>query len=114
MAVRKKTTCLRTAGRRMGIRNSQKYGVKKCPGTLPEIEGPAYKAKCGSSLKSSGRYDPYEFSCVIEDAGDGIALITNASGAIPTAYRNDFWHKLKAMGFSMVRWVRVVERALGD
>jgi len=45
---------------------------------------------------------PYEFACVIQDVGDGVALICNASGEAPA--RKDLGEKLKALAFDRVRW----------
>jgi len=77
---------------------------------LEPIEGRAFLAKHGKQLESTTNLDPYEFACVIQDVGDGVALICNASGEAPA--RKDLGEKLKRFGFNRVRWVRVVERKL--
>lgn len=83
------------------------------PWILEKIEYDAWTAKYGQDLYDTGRYDPYELACVIEDRGDGVALVSNASGnsgRIPS--HNELRQMLIDLGFERVRWVRVVEEAL--
>ncbi|MDY0324801.1 MAG: hypothetical protein RBQ87_01340 [Candidatus Cloacimonadaceae bacterium] len=83
------------------------------PWILEKLEHPAWAAKYGPELRDTARYDPYELSCVIEDRGDGIAYVSNASsgnGKIPG--RNELREILIGLGFQRVRWVRVVDECL--
>lgn len=80
---------------------------------LEKLECPAWTAKYGSALHDIGRHDPYEFTCVIEDRGDGIAYVSHASGAggrIPE--RAGLRRLLIDLGFERVRWIRVVDEVL--
>lgn len=38
---------------------------------IEKTKNQTWYAKWGKDLKSTERNDPYEFACVIEDAGDG-------------------------------------------
>lgn len=79
---------------------------------IEKAKGQAYKAKWGKELKSTDRFDSYEFSCVIEGMGDGIALVENASGNAPISDRSGFFKALKELGFKKVRWIRIIEKDL--
>lgn len=78
---------------------------------IEPIQNKAFALKWGPDLEDTNRYDPYEFSCIVEDVGDGIALIGNASG-FPVIDRQSLREKLIALGFKEVRWVRVVSKKL--
>ncbi|MDX9785436.1 MAG: hypothetical protein RBT11_01575 [Desulfobacterales bacterium] len=83
------------------------------PWILEKLEHPAWAAKYGPELRDTTRYDPYELACVIEDRGDGIAYISNASGGqgrLPD--RSDLRNMLINLGFIKVRWIRVIEEDL--
>ena len=82
------------------------------PWVIEKIEHNCYAAKFGERLESTERYDPYYFSCIIEDVGNGIALISNATGDFRVSGRNELENKLVELGFTQVRWVRVVTRTL--
>ncbi|MDX9788880.1 MAG: hypothetical protein RBT11_19040 [Desulfobacterales bacterium] len=83
------------------------------PWILEKLEHPAWAAKYGPELRDTTRYDPYALSCVIEDRGDGVALVSNAagnSGRIPA--REELRGMLIDLGFSRVRWIRLIDEEL--
>ena len=85
------------------------------PWIIEPINHKSYTAKYGECLKDTCRYDPYEMSCVIEDRGDGIAYIENASGKInKIPSMKDFRKKLKELGFKKARWIRIVDIDISD
>ena len=84
------------------------------PWVIEKIENECFAGKYGPNLKNTKRFDEYEFSCVIEDAGNGVALIHNASGNGKIKDRADLEQKLIDMGFVEVRWIRVVRHKLQE
>jgi len=85
------------------------------PWIIEEVENKCYAAKFGVELNSTENYDPYTFSCIIEDVGNGVALITNAmSEKVKLVKPKELKEKLLSLGFKEVRWVRVVHYSLKD
>ena len=82
------------------------------PWVLEKIQHTAWTAKYGQQLHDTSRYDPYELSCIIEDRGDGVAYVSNATGKGRVPARNEFRQKLIDLGFERVRWVRVIDEQL--
>lgn len=82
------------------------------PWHITEIKNRSFTAKYGAVLTDI-RHDPIDFCCVIEDAGSGVAYVQNAygvGGRIPA--KEDLRKKLIELGFTRVRWIRVVETEL--
>ena len=82
------------------------------PWVIEKIEHNCYAAKHGTELESTNRYDPYDFACVIEDVGNGIALVGNAVGNFNKKDKEELRKKLIDLGFTEIRWIRVVTEKL--
>lgn len=81
---------------------------------LEKSEKPVFVLKYGDNLKSTDRFDEYDFSCVVEDCGDGIALIKDAVGSAQMLKKlhEGLEAELKKIGFTEVRWIRVIRKKI--
>jgi len=69
----------------------------------------SYRCRYGPELKSTTRLDPFEFGCVVEDSGDGIAVVRMAVGpgkGIPGL--KQFMQEFKNLGFTELRGERII------
>lgn len=82
------------------------------PWVLEKIKHPAWTAKFGHDLHDTGRHDPYGLACVIEDRGDGIAYLSNATGNGKLPSHHELFKMLAALGFQRIRWVRAIDEKL--
>lgn len=69
----------------------------------------SFKAYFGGNTDD---HDKYSFVCTIEDYGNGLAFISAATGDRTIPARKELNEKLKQLGFTRVRWIRVVEKEL--